>query len=171
MSTEYTFLNADIKIKFENKNDMETRINNFNKDIKEHNDATDNGEADYYIYASVVQDDSDKEKLVATIEFDDGESWSDVDSLVEYICKNFPNSNGFIGWSCAEESGGGYVRYANGGTIKIVNGKRIPSDYEQLVEIKKDVITLVEYIKDLIGSDADECGVKDILDKYSNGGK
>ena len=158
MSTEYTFLNADIKIKFENKNDMETRINNFNKDIKEHNEAVESGDADYYIYASVVQDESDKERLVASIEFDEGDTWSDVDSLVCYICKHFPRSTGFIGWSCAEESGGGYVRYANGGTIKIVNGKRVPSEYEQLQEIKKDVLTLVEYIKDLIGSDAAECG-------------
>lgn len=168
MSTEYTFLTADVNIKFENKTDMETRINNFNKELKEHNEAVDNGEADYYIYASVVQGESDKERLVASIEFDEGDTWSDVDSLVCYICKHFPRSTGFIGWSCAEESCGGYVRYANGGTIKIVNGKRVPSEYEQLQEIKKDVLTLVEYIKDLIGSDADECGVKGILDKYSN---
>lgn len=168
MSNEYTFLNADIEIKFENKNDMETRINNFNKELKEHNEAVESGDAEYNICASVVQSETDKERLVASIEFDDGDTWSDVDSLVSYICKHFPNSNGFIGWAIAEESVNGYVRYANGGTIKIVNGKQVPSDYEQLQEIKKDVLTLVEYIKDLIGSDADECGVKDILDKYSN---
>lgn len=168
MSNEYTFLNANIEIKFENKNDMETRINNFNKELKEHNEAVKSGDAEYNICASVVQSENDKKDLVASIEFDEGNTWYDIDSFIYYVCKHFPNSNGFIGWAIAEESVRGYIRYANGGTIKIVNGKQVPSDYEQLQEIKKDVLTLVEYIKDLIGSDADGCGVKDILDKYSN---
>lgn len=169
MSNEYTFLNADIEIKFENKNDMETRINNFNKALKEHNEAVESGDAECNIYASVVQSETDKKNLVASIEFDEGNTWYDIDNFIYYVCKHFPNSNGFIGWAIAEESSGGYVRYANGGTIKIANGNQVPSEYEQLSKAKKDILVLIDYIKNSLGGNISEDKIKGIINQYTVG--
>lgn len=161
MSIDYNFTNCEVSVKFNNEKEMQEKIKAFEAECKEY---TDDG---IYVPAYIAQTDDDKKELEARVIVSENE-YVETDELANLICKHFPTANDTIGWSYAEESAGGYVRCAGGGTTVIKDGKVVPPEWKQIEELKKDIRSLLNYIEDVVGSDVDECGVAHLFSKYKD---
>lgn len=160
MSIDYNFTNCEVSVKFNNEKEMQEKIKAFEAECKEY---TDDG---IYVPAYIAQTDGDKTELKARVIVSESE-YVEIDDLAELICKHFPTANGTIGWSYAEESAGGYVRCAGGGTVVIKDGKVVPPEWKQIEELKKDLDEALEYISMVVSNgDITECGVAHLFKKY-----
>ena len=160
MSIDYNFTNCEVSVKFNNEKEMQEKFKAFEAECKEY---TDDG---IYVPAYIAQTDGDKTELKARVIVSESE-YVEIDDLAELICKHFPTANGTIGWSYAEESAGGYVRCAGGGTVVIKDGKVVPPEWKQIEELKKDLDEALEYISMVVSNgDITECGVAHLFKKY-----
>lgn len=160
MSIDYNFTNCEVGVKFNNEKEMQEKIKAFEQECHEY---TDDG---IYVPAYIAQTDGDKKELKARVIVSENE-YVEIDDLAELICKHFPTANGTIGWSFAEESAGGYVRCAGGGTVVIKDGKVVPPEWKQIEELKKDLDEALEYISMVVSNgDITECGVAHLFKKY-----
>lgn len=161
MSIDYNFTNCEVEVRFNNKKEMQKKIKAFEEECQEYRDD------DIYVPAYISQSDEDKKELRARVIVSENE-WVDTDELANLICKHFPTANGDIGWSYAEESAGGYVRCAGGGTTHIKDGKVLPTEWEQIKELKDDIGELLEYISEVVSNgDITDCGVSHLFKKYA----
>jgi hypothetical protein len=162
MSIDYNFTNCEVSVKFNSDIEMRKQIKEFEQECHEY---TDDG---IYVPAYIVQTDDEKKELKARVIVSESE-YVEIDELAELICKHFPKSNGIIGWASAEESAGGYVRYAGGGRLEIKDGKVVPDEYEQIKELKEDLYELLNYVGEVVSNgDITECGVSHLFKKYMN---
>ena len=160
MSIDYNFTNCEVGVKFNNEKEMQEKIKAFEQECHEY---TDDG---IYVPAYIAQTDDDKKELKARVIVSESE-YVETDELANLICKHFPTANGTIGWSYAEESAGGYVRCAGGGTVVIKDGKVVPPEWKQIEELKKDLDEALEYISMVVSNgDITECGVSHLFKKY-----
>lgn len=161
MSIDYNFTHCEVEVQFNNEQEMQEKIKAFEEEVQEYN------ENDIYIPAYISQKDDDKKELKARVIASDSK-WVDTDELAKLICKHFPTANGDIGWADAEESAGGYVRFADGGTTHIKDGKVLPTEWEQIKELKDDIGELLEYISEVVSNgDITDCGVSHLFKKYA----
>lgn len=162
MSIDYNFTNCEVRIKFSSKEEMDKKVKDFERECAEYT------EDSIYVPAYVYQTEEDKKELKGCVVVNESE-YVEVDELANLICKHFPNSTGAIGWSYAEESAGGYVRCAGGGRLEIKDGKVVPSEYEQIKELKEDLYELLDYVGEVVSNgDITECGVAHLFKKYMN---
>lgn len=160
MSVNYNFEQSEVVVTFNSNIEMRKQIKAFEKECEEY---TDDG---IYCPAYVSQTDEDKKQLKGTVHLDSS-GGAEVDEIAELICKHFPKANGTIGYSFAEESAGGYVRYAGGGEVYIKDGKVLPPEWKQIEELKKDLDEALEYISMVVSNgDITECGVAHLFKKY-----
>lgn len=160
MSIDYNFTNCEVSVKFNNEQEMQEKIKAFEAECKEY---TDDG---IYVPAYIAQTDDDKKELEARVIVSESE-YVETDELANLICKHFPTANGTIGWSYAEESAGGYVRCAGGGTTVIKDGKVVPPEWKQIEELKRDLDEALGYISMVVSNgDITECGVAHLFKKY-----
>lgn len=160
MSIDYNFTNCEVGVTFNNEKEMQEKIKAFEAECKEYI------EDSIYVPAYIAQTDDDKKELKARVIVSENE-YVEIDELAELICKHFPTANGTIGWSFAEESAGGYVRCAGGGTTVIKDGKVVPPEWKQIEELKKDLDEALEYISMVVSNgDITECGVAHLFKKY-----
>ena len=134
MSTDYCFEQSEVIVTFKNKQDMEKRIEAFEKECAEYT------EDSIYCPAYVYQTEQDKQELKGVVHLDSS-GGADVDEIANLICKHFNKPNGTIGYAVAEESAGGYVRCAYGGEVVIKDGKA-----EKIVNVS-NIRKFVESIK------------------------
>lgn len=165
MSIDYNFTKCVVDVEFNSNIEMKKQIKAFEQECHEY---MDDG---IYVPAYISQTDKDKKALKAQVIVSESR-YVETDELAELICKHFPKSNGTIGWSYAEESAGGYVRCAGGGTIYIKDGKVLPPEWEQVEELKKDLDEALRHISMVISNvvvsngDITECGVAHLFKKY-----
>ena len=160
MSIDYNFTKCEVDVKFNTEQEMKDKITAFEQECHEY---TDDG---IYVPAYISQTDEDKKALKARVIVSENE-YVETDELAELICKHFPTANGTIGWSFAEESAGGYVRCAGGGTVVIKDGKVVPPEWKQIEELKKDLDEALDYISMVVSNgDITECGVAHLFKKY-----
>ena len=160
MSVDYNFTKCEVDVEFTTEQEMKDKIKAFEHECHEY---TDDG---IYVPAYISQTDEDKKALKAQVIVSESE-YVETDELADLICKHFPTANGTIGWSYAEESAGGHVRSAGGGTIYIKDGKVLPPEWKQVEELKQDLDEALGYISMVVSNgDITECGVAHLFKKY-----
>lgn len=157
---ELSLTNVDVDIKFNSKAEKDSKVSAFLKDYDNIVNAYANGEELEgweigFIEGLKIRDiDDTTVKLEGCI---DCEESINIDVIFALIKEHFKNANGEIitaDYSCGTMGAGIWI---------IKNGNCVVSNS---YELRNDIRTLISYIKDLVGSNIDTCGVKHIIDKY-----
>lgn len=121
MSQSLNYVACDVTATFKTRQDMDERVLAFLRDTTEWDESCYEEEGDEYpVCARVFRKD---EKLKAYISVESyGDTYIDINKLVEFICRHFPTAEGNIGYADVEMRHGG-CSYANGGYIEIEKGK------------------------------------------------
>lgn len=161
MSICNNYASCEVKVVCESKEELDKRINAFNKEVEEYDNACVDNDYECVPTEGYVKRESD---LVAYVLLhNDGEWDNDIEQLAELICKHFPSANGTLGWA-ATDMRNGVTTYANGGQIEIRDGKIAKSKEKELEE---DLHSALEYISMVVSNgDITECGVSDLFRKY-----
>lgn len=125
MSTNYEFYKSEVYVLFSDNKEKEEVTEKFLKEIKTHNELVCKGEDDCPLYVDIWECEPEQGKNKIEIYFYNGTESNDVDLLISLIKKYFPTAKGIISWAAAEVASSGFVRYADGGMIKIENGAAI----------------------------------------------
>lgn len=166
MSVNYDFSQARVTVKFKDEKDLDKRAGAFTKEVEENDQRYAEGLCDSLLGAYIQVD---YDKLEGEILIDRGDEYCDTDLLAEVICKHFPTANGYIGWSSAEVSGGGFVRFADGGHLEIKDGKVEPSAEDKILDLHTDIRDLLDYVKTILGKEkATNSGIKHLFKKYEH---
>ena len=166
MSVNYDFSQARVTVKFKDEKDLDKRAGAFTKEVEETDQRYAEGLCDSFLGAYIQVD---YDKLEGQVFIERGDEYCDTDLLAEVICKHFPTANGYIGWSNAEVSGGGFVRFADGGHLEIRDGKIEPSAEDKILDLRTDIRDLLDYIKTILGKEkATNSGIKHLFKKYEH---